>query len=213
MSGDAAQGLPAPPATLVADDENWLSWSVPVWRVHANEPGRPAWNELRHWGPAPGTRFDPQEPPSAAGQPEGVQYVGASALIALTEAFQSTRAIPVHDDSLWLFGWEPARPMRLLDVRYTFGAANGTNAAFSTADKSVVRQWARAAHLRWTDMDGIVYNSKVVGGSSIALFSHAAVEPVWPANPTYARALSDPAARPLLQKVADRVRWGLDYGG
>jgi hypothetical protein len=141
-----------------------------------------------------------------------VQYVGASALIALTETFQRTTLIPVHDPSLWLFSWQPVRALRLLDVRYEFGAVNGAAAVFSGADKSIVRQWARAAHQQWPDMDGIIYNSKVVGGSSIALFTHAEVEPVWPANPLYARALSDPAGRPLLQTVADRVNWQLDYG-
>lgn len=212
MNVDRAPAFPPPPSELRAAPDDWLSWSGRLWRVHQHAPDRPAWNELRHWGPAPGNRFEPQAPPPSGDREEGVQYVGLSALTALTETFQQHRLIPVHDGSLWLYGWTVVRPLHLLDVRYEFGAANGAYAGFSAADKSVVRQWARAAHLQWPDMDGIIYNSKVVGGSAVALFTHAERDPVWPANPAFARSLADPAALPLVQAAADRVNWTLDYG-
>ena len=211
-AGDEPEEFPTPPVALVADDRHWVSWSAPVWRLHEHKPGRPGWDELRHYGPVDGQRFDPHDPPTGDYKPQGVQYVAGTALVALTETFQRTRAIPVHNASLWLYGWTPARPMRLLDIRGDFGAANGASATFNAADKATTREWARAVHRQWPDMDGLLYTAKVSGGDAIALFANAAGIPVWPDRPAYARALTDPAARPDFEAVAAQMHWELDYG-
>lgn len=213
MSGkDDVEDFPPPPTHLHADPDHWVDWSAPVWRVQENQRGRAGWNELRHYGPVAGNRFDPQQDPTAQRQPEGIQYVGASALVALSERYQATQLIPVHDPAAMLVGWTPIRPMQLLDFRFDFGTVNGASAAFNSADKRVTRQWARAAHLRWPEMDGIVYPAKKAGFPSIALFTHAATDPVWPDDPSYSRSLADPAARPLIDGIATKLRWGLDFG-
>ncbi|MFA0848519.1 RES family NAD+ phosphorylase [Curtobacterium sp. WHRI 8282] len=211
-AADAPDVFPAPPTPLVADDRHWVSWTNRVWRVHEQKTGRPGWDELRHFGPVDGQRFDPQDPPTGDHKPQGVQYVAGTMLVAVTETFQRTRMIPVHNKALWLYGWTPARPMRLLDIRSDFGATNGASASFNAADKATTREWARAAHRQWTDLDGLLYTAKVSGGDAIALFTNAAGIPVWPDYPSYARALTDPAAHPDLSAAAAQVHWGLDYG-
>ncbi len=211
-AADEPEVFPAPPSPLVADDRHWVSWTAPVWRLHEHKAGRPGWDELRYFGPVDGQRFDPQEPPTGPDKAQGVQYVGGTALVALTETFQRSRVIPVHNPALWLYGWEPVRPMRLLDIRSDFGASNGASAAFNSADKATTRAWARAAHQQWSDIDGLLYTAKVSGGDAIALFTNAAADSVWPDNPDYARALTDPAAHSGLLAIAGQVHWALDYG-
>lgn len=211
-AADKPESFPTPPSPLVADARHWVSWSRPLWRLHEHKAGRPGWNELRHYGPVDGQRFDPHEPPTGARKSQGVQYVAGTALVALTETFQRTRLIPVHNAALWLYGWTPVRSLRLLDIRSDFGASNGASAAFNAADKATTRDWARAAHRQWTDIDGLLYTAKVSGGDAIALFTNAARDPVWPNHPEYARALTDPAARSDLEAVTSQVYWALDYG-
>lgn len=211
-AADEPEDFPGPPSPLIADDRHWVAWSSPLWRLHEHKAGRPGWNELRHFGPVDGQRFDPQKPPAEPHKPEGVQYVAGTALVAVTETFQRTRLIPVHKASLWLYGWTPIRSLRLLDIRSDFGASNGASAAFNAANKATTRAWAAAAHQQWTDLDGLLYTAKVSGGDAVALFTNAARDPVWPILPEYARALTDPAAHPDLEAIAGQVYWALDYG-
>ncbi|UXN26553.1 RES family NAD+ phosphorylase [Curtobacterium flaccumfaciens] len=212
LDDDAQEELPLPPAVLTADDEHWKNWSGPAWRIHKQQKGRPDWNQLRHFGPASGQRFDPQELPEEDGKPEGVQYVASSMLAAIGEVFQTNRTIPLHDSTRLAVAWEPIRPLRLLDVRTTFGNANKASAVFSSARKDVTRAWARLAHLQWPDMDGIIYSAKKTGLPCAALFTHAEVAPVWPTLPSFSRSLTDPAIRDELLEIAETLRWEVDYG-
>lgn len=69
---------PTPPATFILDHpSHTLTFRGALWRVFRTAgPHALAWNELRHYGPIPGMRFDPQPPPPSTDPDAGTQLPG-----------------------------------------------------------------------------------------------------------------------------------------
>lgn len=205
-----ADRLPPPPDVLRRRPKDIVLHRAPVWRVQhdSTDPAR-AWDRLRHYGPVTDQRCDPHDGPKGAGKTAGVQYLAANPIAAIGEVFQD-RAIPTADPSWVLYGWQPIRPLRLLDLTGTFGSRNGAAAIFSTSrDKRRTRAWARAVDTQFPDLDGISYDSKVTGFPAIALLTAAETDPPWPSSPQFAREFTSASMRRILLTAADELGYTL----
>jgi len=74
-----------------------------------------------------------------------------------------------------------------------------------SGNKAATRAWARAFHQAYLDAHGLLYLSSMTGRRVIALFSGAAQDGVFPADPSYSRPLRDKASRGVLLAVADEI--------
>lgn len=194
-----------PPATLTFDTRDLVTFSSPLWRVHTvTGPHALRWNELRHFGPARTMRWDPHPPPPSVHANHGVSYTAADPSTAFAEVFQRNRAIVVAADRA-LVGWQPSRPLGLLDMTGDWALRNGASASLFAAPKPTTRAWAAAIHHQRPDFEGLLVPSTMTGKEMVVLFGPASDS--FPAFPAFARVLDDPAARRIIDWSASVLRW------
>jgi hypothetical protein len=175
--------LPGPPpakqlrAIGIRDDEYRVVPSdVLWWRSHRTQGDYVlAWNAFRRYGPV--LRFDPHPPPAREHAAGGVWYGAMSPLSALAEAFQADRAIDRFRGLPYLTAMRFAREVRLLDLSVQSTGSWATRAGgkygLSTGPHSVTQRWARRIVEVFTDLDGVLYNSRFSGVECVALFAAA----------------------------------------
>ncbi|MDQ6783369.1 MAG: RES family NAD+ phosphorylase [Actinomycetota bacterium] len=145
-----------------------------LWRVHPTLGDHVvAWDELRYWGPAETMRFDPHLPPPRV-QDRGVLYAGLAIPDVLAEVYQQTRVVDRASNGTYLTGWQPARPLRLLDLAGTWPIRAGASYAINSGRKDHCRLWARTIHTARPDLDGLWHHSSMTGGTLVTLLTHAA---------------------------------------
>lgn len=197
--------LPGPPdpAVLAGLPPSYanLGPATPLWRVHATEGEHPsAWNEMRTWGPAPGCRFDPHEPPPRV-QDEKVLYAAYDVPTALAEVYQQHRRIVRDAGAPYLTGFTVSRTLRLLNLTGNWplriGAAHSINA---DVDKAKTRAWARALRLAFSDADGLLSVSSMTGRRTVTLFAPA--EDALPDQPAFSEPLGSAALASRLRAAA-----------
>ncbi len=121
-------------------------------------------------------------------------YASETLLTALAERFQHNREIRRSDPLRpTVYGWLPARALRLVDLSEVGAVALGASHAISGYRKDVTRRWARAIRTAWPDADGLLYASSMTGQSCVALWAPA--RDSFPTAPTFARGIDLPAAR------------------
>ena len=194
-----------PPGTLTIEARDLVELSSPLWRVHTvTGPHALRWDELRHFGPALTMRWDPHPPPPAMHAAHAVSYTALDPTTAFAEVFQRTRAIVVASDRA-LVGWQPSRPLTLLDLTGDWALRNGASASLFAAPKSTTRAWAAAIHRQRPELGGLLVPSTMTGKEMVVLFAPAADS--FPAFPAFARVLNDPAARRIIDWSASVLRW------
>lgn len=169
--------LPAPPDAgrlEPMDADIRTEEDVTLWRVHPTLGDHViAWDELRYWGPAATMRFDPHLPPPRA-QDRGVLYAGLAIPDVLAEVYQQTRVVDRAAKGAYLAGWQPVRPLRLLDLSGTWPIRAGASYAINSGRKDHCRLWAQTIHTARPDLDGLWHHSSMSGGTLVTLFTHAA---------------------------------------
>jgi len=153
------------------------------------------WNELRRFGPVPGGRFDPHEPPPHD-QSEGVQYLALDLATALAEHFQATRVVDRRRRNPVLVAWKPTRTLRLADLTGSWPLRVGASHVLNTGPRTRSQEWARCIRLAFRRLDGLWYTSSTTGRPSVALFSPA--RGAIPAAPELSQVLSHPGLTPWL---------------
>ena len=108
---------PTPPTEFILSDPSHVrTFEGSLWRVFRTEgPHAVAWNELRHYGPIPDMRFDPQPPPADTYPNIGIMYAATRPYTALGEAYHGDTLGSVSVGGIDLF--HAAYRDILLDVR------------------------------------------------------------------------------------------------
>lgn len=190
--------LPAPRRAkfpLLSQDPSWLRelpTGTMLARIYRRSGPHPTeWYEFRRYGPLDG-RFDPHPLPTDTHESAGVFYAAVetsevlphapsddttqSAFAAcLLEVFQQHRLIDraTFDPALVMF--EIERPLRLLDLAESdWITVAGGNAAISSGQRARAREWARAIHAHYPDLDGVIAPSSLIPTARIATLWHPA---------------------------------------
>ena len=149
---------------------------VRIYQAVGDHPLR--WDQFRRFGPTTG-RFDHHPVVDQKDHPDHGVWYGAleklrsrSALTTVVaETFQDTRVVPLGSRQRWLVITAPARPLHLLSLDSSWITRAGGNAAIRSGPRSQARKWARAIHLHYPEVDGLIWSSSVYPpGTAIALW-------------------------------------------
>jgi len=202
--------LPAPPAASELEPIHGdvrTETDLTLWRVHATTGEHVlAWNELRFWGPATTMRFDPHLPPPHV-QERGVLHAGLAIPDVLAEVYQQTRLVDRTANGAYLTGWQPARPLRLLDLTGSWPIRAGASYTINSGRKDHCRLWARTIHTAHPDLDGLWHHSSMTGGNLATLFTHAADS--FPARPALDLPLTHPGLHLPLLDACEHIGYRL----
>jgi hypothetical protein len=192
--------LPSPPRTdtlreLGADVVAVAPHTV-LWRVQpTNGPHVVAWDELRHFGPVPGGRFDPHRSPPRE-QREGVQYLAVDLPTALAEHFQATRVVDRRRRAPAVVAWRPTRTLELCDLTGSWPVRVGASHVINTGSRERCQEWARAIRTAFPDLDGLWSTSSMTGEPCVTLFRPA--RSAFPEAPDLSQLLAHPGITPWL---------------
>ncbi len=174
-----------------------------MWRIHRTV-GRhiTAWNQLRHYGPLPGMRYDPHPQPTGEHNRYAVAYTASDIETAAAEVFQTTRRIRAGRE-LQLTAWSPTRQLALLDLTGSWALRNGAANSLTAAPRPTCRAWAHAIASTWPDIDGLYAPSTLTGSPMIVLFAPA--RDSFPTSPAFSRPLDHPTIWATLARAADTI--------
>jgi hypothetical protein len=195
-----------PPERLIKEPHDVVEYTGTLWRIHRTQGEHVLpWNTLRTYGPLPSMRWDQHPGPRPGFGADGVLYAATDVATSLAETYQTTRVIDTHAGAPTLTAWEPARPLRLLDLSGTWLLRNTASAALLAAPRSSCRRWARAIYTSWPDLDGLHARSTMTGRPNVVLWS-AAADSI-PQTPSFSR----PLAHPLVWSIARAAAAEIGY--
>lgn len=208
-----APRTPVGPIRLVEGDI--VAWSAPLWRIHAIAGPHPsAWNELRTFGPVSACRWDPHPEPRGMHTESGSPVQGQAPAVAYAAADPDTAFVEVSPSGVIalssdraLTGWEPRRPLDLLDlVGGDVLMRHGASDALLSAPRSTCRAWARAV---WAEhgsgLDGLHVRSTWTGDPVVVLFPRSL--DAFPEAPGFSRTLVHPDVATLARRAGRRFGW------
>lgn len=200
--------LANPPATFRFDPARHLRrYQGPLWRVFPTTGDHPyTWDELRHWGPLPDQRFDPQPPPTGHHPDSGVMYTATRSWTAIAEVYQEEHHIDRSSRGAAIASWTPSRPLQLLDLTTNWPVLNGAAAAMMMDDKKHTQAWARAIDDQLGDrIDGLWHQSSINNEPNVTLFSRAERIPAFPLRPAFYALLSEAAADVIVKRAKNEL--------
>ncbi len=173
-----------------------------LWRIYSAGGAHPTrWNTFRAWGPTD-SRFDHHTPPQRV-QERKIIYTSEHAPTCFAEVFQATRRISRAAGHPWLVAFHTRTDLALLDLCGNWPTRAGGSQEINTGRHTTSRAWSRAIYLAYPAIDGLLYASKMLGGTrSLALYErteHAIPdvpvfhEPLMSRKPTMLRALVNAA--------------------
>jgi len=170
------------------------------------------WNAIRYFGPT-SSRFDHHEPDEDGHgqmQARGVAYFATHAITSLAEVFQGPpRSIRRHRDNPWLVTFELQSPVVLLDLTGKFALRAGASMKLMSGPKAYSQNWSRGFYDVYTQIHGLHYPSSLTNEPAIALNERTRNAKVYPATPSFHRALSDPVLLTPLRNAARDLSYGL----
>lgn len=194
-----------PHQPLVCADDDLVSVTGPLWRVHRTEGAHVlGWATLRQWGPAANCRWDPHPAPSGDHPDEGVLYAAGDLATAVVETYQDTRIIDPRTGRPKATSWSPTRALRLLNLTEDWCLRNGASAALTYGPRSTCRAWARAIRQTWPDLDGLFTLSVLTGRSNVTLW--APVADAFPGLPAFSEYLITDLLWDHLDRIAHRYQ-------
>lgn len=199
-----------PRQPLIFHTDDFATVDTPLFRVHhAAGPYPTAWNQFRRYGPLDSSRWDPHPRTRGEHPGYGVLYASTSYVTALAETAQRTGRINITARLPALAGWQPTRPLHLLDLGSNWPIRNGASRALQSAPKSTCRAWARAIKNQGPrDLDGLRAEGTLTQASQVIVLW----EPErchFPTAPDVWRALNDPAISPLVAEAARETGFGI----
>lgn len=198
-----------PPTSFITEPRHLRAFgtSETLWRIYRTAGGHPVdWDQLRHWGPAATTRWDPQTPPPGVDPTAGVSYAAVNPVTAFGEVYQERRVIARSEGAPTLVAWHPSRELTLLDLTTNWPVKNTASAAMMMGPKRSTQVWARAIHLFYGDqIDGIYAHSSVDSQPVVTLFQNTETVPAFPKRPAFRVLLSDSASDVAVDFAADEL--------
>lgn len=202
--------FPEPPPSLHALPAAWrdITAGTRLWRIYARGGRHPGtWNQLRHFGPVTGARFDHHLPPPRE-QERGILYGALDGMTCVAEAFQATRLIDRRTQEPWLVAFELTAPLRLLDLTSPWPTRAGASMALASGRRDRARRWSQAIYAAYPAAHGLWYPSSMAANAPcVALYerAHAAL----PSRPLLHLPLADPRLDVPLQHAAQRFNYRL----
>jgi hypothetical protein len=206
--------FPDPPAAgalaaRVAPVLRTLPAGALLWRIYPQGGSHPtAWNRFRHWGPAPGGRFDHHAPP-AREQARGILYAARRVATCFAEVFQETRTIERSRHQPWLVGFELAREVSLLDLAGAWPTRAGASMAINSGRRDRARAWSRRIYEDYPTIDGLCYPSSMGANQPVAALYERAGDAL-PARPVFHRAVADQALNGAVVQAAVAFNYLVD---
>lgn len=203
--------VPSPPSALTLDPaKHVVQFKDPLWRVYSTTGEHPqVWNELRHFGPAKGMRFDPHPLPPQVHADVGVLYAATLPHTALGEVYQETRIIDRGFRGNAIVSWTPSRPLQLIDLTSNWPVANGGAASMQMDAKERTSEWARAAYEQFgSDIDGFFHLSSINNQPMVTMFSRVERVPAFPARPAFHALLVDSSADMIIDLAVTELNYG-----
>lgn len=181
-----------------------------LWRVYFRGGNHPTnWGEFRYVGPVD-ARFDHHLGGERTAQDRGVLYAASEPVTCLAEAFQQRRVINRWDREPWLAGFEAAVPVPLLDLTSAFPTRAGASMGLMTGPRSVSRDWAREFYASYPQTCGLYYPSSMHANRPAAVLTDRAhALNALPPQPSFHRALGDPAILDFLKNAARTLGFAL----
>lgn len=193
---------------IAAHDPVLVDRPDPFWRIHpATGPHPLVWNALRTVGPVD-ARFDPWPGDVKAPEPQvgGVGYFAFTWAACLAEVYQITRTIDLTRPGRQISGFEPARPLQLLDLTDTYAIRVGASNKIASGPRNICREWAVALTTVHPDLDGMVFTG-MANQDCVVLFGPAA--DVFPQQPSFSKALDDRLIRSRVGDAAQEIGYRL----
>lgn len=183
-----------------------------LWRIHSTAGLFPtAWDELRHYGPLPGARWDHHPEPAGEYPQLGIAYLGFDPLTCLAEVFQDERSINTRDGQ-YLTGIRLHRKLTLLDLSTDWflriGGTSGSVIGSGHDAKETSRSWARLLYSTWPAFDGMVAPSAIVPGREIvAIWKGSA----FPESPSLSERLDSPIILNDISNLAETIGYAAEF--
>ena len=193
-----------PPSAFTIDPSHLREFTGLLWRVYRTVGPHPVkWDELRHFGPVAGMRFDPHPLPQRVHPDIGVMYAATDIVTTLGEVYQDGREITRSVGGAAVVSWEPSRNLTLLDLTTNWPVLNGAAASMMMDDKQHTQAWAQAIYYRaGHTLDGLYHQSSITNQPIVTLFSQTERHQAFPPRPRFRALLSDSAADPLVWSAA-----------
>ena len=181
-----------------------------VWRIYFRGGRHPTrWGEFRHVGPT-GARFDHHRGERPAAQDRAVLYAGADPTTCFAEVFQRTRVVNRWHGDPWLVGFHTAASSSFLDLTGAFATRAGASMALMSGPRSVSRKWARGFYDAYPETAGLWYPSSMHSNRPALVWTERAeAAGVVPRQPSFHRALGDPALLSMLKNAARELGYAL----
>lgn len=200
---------------MTVPDLDYLSTLVPhvrtvpvgtvLWRIHSTCGDHVIpWNALRTFGPVVSARWDPHPEPPGDYTPLGAAYLGYKQLTCVAEVFQTGRFVDADAHSPYITGFALDQELCLIDISTEWFVKAGGTSAVAAGPKDVTRQWARALHQVWPDMDGLVAGSDLAPGHEVL----TVWKPKLPSSTLFTSALNNPAIAADISAMADLLGFG-----
>jgi len=190
--------LGSPPADLHDRDLVLAKWTSVLYRVHHRD------RDPLFFGTTGLYRFDDPN------REYGVLYASADLEGAFSETYAGVSSVSVS--SLTVRGWsviEPARVLRLCDLREHGLARIGADGQLCTGSRRVAQMWSRALWTHPATIDGICYPARTdLSKTSVAVFDRARND----IAATLRGTLLEPRNRLTAAQVLDRYRIALIPG-
>lgn len=194
-----------PPTTLQVRRGDILQARPTLWRIHRTQGSHViAWNGFRTFGPV-AARYDPQAEPRGNHPGDGVSYTALELKTAAAEVYQTSRRIDTTTDAPYATSWTPTRPLQLLDLTGDWALFNGASASLAQASRPTCRNWSRAIHQTWPDLDGLWAPSTMTGQPMVVLY-----EPATSAMPDFP-AFSEPLSVAVVWSVLAQIATTIGY--
>jgi RES domain len=193
---------------LEAEDLRILPAGTVLWRVYFAGGGHPSsWGEFRDFGPVKAARFDHHVPPPRR-QDRAILYAAEQGPTCFAEAFQAARVINRTRRTPWLVSFALAREVRLLDLAGAWPTRAGASQAVSSGPRSRAREWSRAVHEQYPEIEGLGYPSSMLGETrAVALYERA--REALPTAPAFHVPLTHPGLQATVQRIAARLGYRL----
>lgn len=177
-----------------------------LWRIHQTSSARAVpWNQLRTWGPVPTARWDPHPLPPGEHAPLGAAYLGLDVPTCLAEVFQLTRFVDVDAMAPYVTAFRSRVEVVVADLTGEWLLKAGGSAQLAFQHKDRTRAWARAIHVAWPHLDGLLAPSAVLGGHDVAAVWATGV---FPPAPELSVPLNSPAILSDIAVAAARIGFG-----
>jgi hypothetical protein len=135
-------------------------------------------------------------------------YAALSGPACLAEVFQLTRTIDATAHEPWLVGFMLSENLRLLDLIGTWPTAAGASSAINSGSRSRARRWSQVIYEAYPAVQGLWYASSMYGHAP-AVAPYERAENALPLEPSFHRALDDPALYRTLRNLARAIRYRL----